>query len=52
VKVGDSVTVPFPSANVSFGITGTLTMTFGGIQEITVPAGTFKVFRIDVTSNT
>jgi hypothetical protein len=51
VKVGDSVEVPFPSGNSSIGITGDLTMTFRGIQDLTVPAGTFKVFRIDITSN-
>ena len=51
VKVGDSVEVPFPSGNLSIGITGDLTMTFKGIQDLTVPAGTFKVFRIDITSN-
>jgi hypothetical protein len=52
VKVGDSVNVPFPSmANSSIGITGDLTMTFKGIQDHTVPAGTYKVFRIDITSN-
>jgi hypothetical protein len=51
VKVGDSVEVPFPSGNSSIGITGDLTMTFKGIQDLTVPAGTFKVFRIDITSN-
>ncbi len=51
VKVGDSVEVPFPSGNSTIGITGDLTMTFKGIQDLTVPAGTFKVFRIDITSN-
>jgi hypothetical protein len=51
VKVGDSVEVPFPSGNSSIGITGDLTMTFKGIQDLTVPAGTFKVFRIDINSN-
>ena len=51
VKVGDSLEVPFPSGNSSIGITGDLTMTFKGLQDLTVPAGTFKVFRIDITSN-
>lgn len=51
VKVGDSVNVPFPSGNSSLGITGGLKMTFKGIQDITVPAGNYKVFRIDITSN-
>ncbi len=51
VKVGDSVNVPFPTGNSSLGITGGLKMTFKGIQDLTVPAGTYKVFRIDITSN-
>jgi hypothetical protein len=51
VKVGDSVNVPFPTGNSSLGITGGLKMTFKGIEDLTVPAGTYKVFRIDITSN-
>ena len=51
VKVGDSVNVPFPSALSDIGVTGDLTMTFKGIEDLTVPAGTYKVFRIDITSN-
>lgn len=51
VKVGDSVEVPFPTSNSSIGITGDITMTFKGLQDLTVPAGTYKVFRIDITSN-
>lgn len=51
VKVGDSVNVPFPSALSGMGVTGDLTMKFGGIKDLTVPAGTYKVFRIDITSN-
>jgi hypothetical protein len=33
------------------GITGDLTMTFKGVQDLTVPAGTYKVFRIDLSCN-
>jgi hypothetical protein len=52
VKVGDTVTIPFPSSSrQSVQTTGDLTMTFGGIQDLTVPAGTYKVFRIDIASN-
>jgi hypothetical protein len=51
VKVGDSVNVPFPTGNSSLGITGDLKMTFKGIEDLTVPAGTYKVFRIDITGN-
>jgi hypothetical protein len=51
VKVGDSITVPFPDVLSNMGVTGDLTMTFRGIEDLTVPAGTYKVFRIDLTSN-
>ncbi len=55
VKVGDSLTVPYPamSSNLSslFQISGSLTLTFKGFQDLTVPAGTFKVFRVDISSN-
>jgi len=50
-KVGDTWQIPLTSGNSTFGTTGDLTLTFANIQEITVPAGTYKVFRIDVTSN-
>lgn len=55
VKVGDSVTIPYPSlasgASSLFGITGDITLTFKGFQDLTVPSGTYKVFRVDITSN-
>ena len=53
VKVGDSITIPFPFATstANIGVTGDLTMTFVGIQDVTVPAGTFRTFRVDITTN-
>jgi len=53
VKVGDTVNIPFPSTISSqyMQITGDLTMKFSGIQDLTVPAGTYRVFKIDITSN-
>ena len=51
VKVGETWQVPMSTGNPSFGITGNLTVTFGGIQDITVPAGTYEVFKIDFSSN-
>jgi hypothetical protein len=51
VKVGDTLEVPFPAGNSSVGITGDLTMAFKGLQDLTVPAGTYRVIRIDLTSN-
>ncbi len=53
VKIGDTVTIPFPSVNSSENIqtSGDLTMKFSGIEDLTVPAGTYRVFKIDITSN-
>jgi hypothetical protein len=50
VKVGDTVTVPFP-AFIGVTTTGDLTLTFKGFENLTTGAGTFKVFRVDMTSN-
>jgi len=50
VKVGDTWEIPVNPNNASVGITGSLVLTFKGIQDITVPAGTYKVFRVDMTS--
>lgn len=51
VKVGDSITVPYPSAVSSVGIKGDLTVAFEGIEDITVPAGTYKVVRVSITTD-
>jgi len=51
VKVGDTWQIPLSSGNSNVSITGALTIKFGGIQEITVPAGTYRVFKIDVSSS-
>jgi hypothetical protein len=52
VKVGDSVKVPLPQiGNSTTSMTGDFTITFKGVQNLTVPAGTYKVFRIDLTSD-
>ncbi len=55
VKVGDTVTIPYASiaANLTSNIqvSGDVTLTFKGFQDLTVPAGTYKVFEVDLTSN-
>jgi hypothetical protein len=51
VKVGDSWQVPVNSGNSNVSITGDMTITFGGVQNITVPAGTYEVFKVDTVSN-
>jgi hypothetical protein len=52
VKVGDVWKIPVNTGNASLGLTGEVTLTFSGLQDLTVPAGTFKTMRIEITSNT
>jgi len=51
VKVGDKWTIPLNTGNASVGMTGDMTMTFGGFQDLTVQAGTCRVFKVDMTSS-
>jgi hypothetical protein len=51
VKVGEVWKIPVNTGNTSLGLTGEVTLKFAGIQDITVPAGTFKTIRIEVTSS-
>ena len=52
VKVGDTINIPFPSGRSQYlQTTGDLTMKFGGVEDLTVPAGTYRVFRLDIASN-
>ncbi len=50
-KVGDTWQIPL-TANTNDDTVGNLTVTFKAIQDLTVPAGNFKVFRIDFSTNT
>ena len=43
VKVGESIQVPIE------GLEGNLTLTFGGIETITVPAGDYKVYKVNIS---
>ena len=49
--VGETWQVPLSFGNQTVGFNGTFTYTFGNIQTITVPAGTYKVFRMDISSS-
>jgi hypothetical protein len=56
VKVGDTITIPEQSllgnsSSPNFEVTGYLTMTFKGFRDLTVPAGTFRVFEVDLVSH-
>jgi len=50
VKVGDTWTIPLNLGNTSTGLTGEMVMTFGGFQDLTVQAGTYRVFKVDMTT--
>ena len=50
-KVGETISVPYPSTGSSIQTSGDLTIKFNGVEDLTVPAGTYKVFRIDIASN-
>jgi hypothetical protein len=49
--IGESIQIPVNTGNESIGTTGTLNVKFAAIEDITVPAGTFKVFRLDYTAD-
>lgn len=49
-KVGDILQIQVNTGNESIGTTGTMNVKFAGIEELAVPAGTFKVFRLDYTA--
>jgi hypothetical protein len=51
VRTGDIWTLPLDCANASLGLTGQVTVAFAGIEEVTVPAGTYRAIRIEVTSS-
>jgi hypothetical protein len=49
VKVGDKISIPYPErSSLGLEITGNLEITFGDVQDLTVPAGTFRVFKINI----
>jgi len=50
VNIGDVWTIPVSTGNSSLGLTGEMTLKFTGFKEITVPTGTYKTFKIDVSS--
>lgn len=50
-KIGDTIQIPVNTGNESIGTTGTLNVKFASIEDLKVPAGTFKVFRLDYTAD-
>jgi len=51
-QVGDTWQIPLNTGDLGSAQASELTVTFKAIQSLTVPAGTFKVFRIDLSTNT
>ena len=51
IKIGETWQFPVSTGNASLGLTGEITLKFSGIQEITVPAGTYKVFVVELSSS-
>ena len=49
--VGETWQFPMSFGNQTVSYNGTFTYTFGSIQTITVPAGTYKVFSINMSSD-
>jgi len=49
--VGENWQVPLSFGNQTASFNGNFTFTFGNIQNITVPAGTYKVFAMNISSN-
>jgi hypothetical protein len=51
IRTGDVWTLPLDCANASLGLTGTVTVTYAAIEEVTVPAGTYRAIRIEIQSS-
>ncbi len=49
-KVGETIQVPLNETSPYYSLNGTVTLKFGEIQNITVPAGEYRVFKIDISS--
>jgi hypothetical protein len=50
-RVGGTWQVPLNVGNSSFSMAGTINYRFGDIQNITVPAGTYKTFKMEMSTN-
>ncbi len=50
-KVGESWQIPFNIQKGEFSLQGTVNFGISGVTNITVPAGTYTVFKMDITTN-
>jgi hypothetical protein len=51
VDIGDVWRMPVNTGNASLGLTGEITLKFSGLQDLTVPAGTYKTIKIDISTD-
>jgi hypothetical protein len=49
-RVGETWRIPLSMGNSTFGMGGTVNYRFGDIENITVPAGTYKTFKMEIST--
>ena len=49
-RVGEIWRIPLSMGNSTFGMGGTVSYRFGDIENITVPAGTYKTFKMEIST--
>ena len=50
-RVGESWQLPLDFGNSTFSMSGTINYKFGEVQNITMAAGTYKTFKIEISTN-
>jgi hypothetical protein len=51
VRTGETLQIPMNQSSSDYSFNGTVVMKFGEIQNITVPAGEYRIFKIDISSD-
>jgi hypothetical protein len=51
IKVGETIHVPLTIANSTFSMSGTMNIKVDSVENITVPAGTYKTFKLEVSTS-
>ena len=51
VRVGETVQMPLSTGNSSFTLSGTINYKVGNVENVTVPAGTYKTFKIELSTS-
>ncbi len=50
-RVGESWQLPLDLGNSTFSMSGTINYKFGEVQNVTMAAGPFKIFKIEISTN-